>query len=248
MDRAIYTAMTGARQAFDRQSTVANNLANVSTTGFREQLNAARAVPVQGDGIFKTRTAVVESTPGASFAPGPILQTGRQLDVAMKDSAWLAVQAPDGGEAYTRRGDLQVSSDGFLVTGTGQPVIGDGGPVSLPPGSEVFISEDGVISAIGEGESAKALARVSQLKLIDGAEVNLVRGDDGLFRAENGAPVEAGEGLRLVSGALEGSNVNAVEAMVAMIGAARHYEMQMSVIDNTNKNEQKANSLLSMRG
>ncbi|UYG02107.1 flagellar basal body rod protein FlgF [Halomonas sp. LR3S48] len=251
MDRILYTAMSGAKQSMDQQSVVSHNLANVSTSGFRAQLHAMRAVPVQGDGMLPTRVSVAATTPGSDFSPGPITHTGRELDVALEGDAWLAVQADDGTEAYTRRGDLQVDGNG-LVTVVGRPVIGDGGPIVVPLGSSVSIGADGTLSAIGEGEGPEALVDVGRLKLVS-PERNLLRGEDGLFRMPPNAEgeiaaLEGDDEARLVSGSLEGSNVSAVEAMVAMIDVARRYEMQMKAISTADENAQRANNLLSIQG
>ncbi len=154
MDRILYTAMSGAKQTMDQQAVVSHNLANVSTSGFRAQLHAMRAVPVQGDGALATRVSVAATTPGSDFSPGPINRTGRELDVALMGDAWLAIQAADGSEAYTRRGDLEVGPDG-LVTVLGRPVIGEGGPLIVPLGSSVTIGADGTLSAIGEGKAPR---------------------------------------------------------------------------------------------
>ncbi|NIC38795.1 flagellar basal body rod protein FlgF [Halomonas desiderata] len=250
MDRILYTAMSGAKQTMDQQAVVSHNLANVSTSGFRAQLHAMRAVPVQGEGL-PTRVSVAATTPGSDFSPGPITRTGRVLDVAMAGNAWLAVQADDGSEAYTRRGELQIDGDG-LVSVAGRPVIGEGGPIIVPLGSSVTLGADGTISAIGEGENPDALVDVGRLKLVT-PEQNLLRGDDGLFRMplnEEGEAVvlAADEEATVVSGALEGSNVSAVEAMVSMIDVARRYEMQMKVISTADENAQRANNLLSIQG
>ena len=250
MDRIIYTAMAGAKQTMDQQAVVSNNLANVSTSGFRAQLSAMRAVPVQGAGPVDTRTSVVASTPGADLNPGPIIQTGRDLDVALKDTAWLAIRDDAGAEAYTRRGDLQVDSTGLLLSG-GRPVLGDGGPIVVPLGAQVFMGVDGTLSAIGEGEDPDALVEVGRLKLVTPAEQALLRGEDGLFRlppGEDGAPMSlaADENARLVPGVLEGSNVSAIDSMVAMIDNARRYDMQLKVIETASENAQRANSLLSL--
>lgn len=251
MDRILYTAMSGAKQSMDQQSVVSHNLANVSTSGFRAQLHAMRAVPVQGDGALPTRVSVAATTPGSDFSPGPITRTGRELDVAVQGDAWLAVQAADGSEAYTRRGDLEVDGDG-LVTVLGRPVIGEGGPIIVPLGSSVTVGADGTLSAIGEGEGPEALVDVGRLKLVT-PERALLRGEDGLFRMPPNADgevaaLDADDDARVVSGALEGSNVSAVEAMVAMIDVARRYEMQMKVISTADENAQRANNLLSIQG
>ncbi|TNE81978.1 MAG: flagellar basal-body rod protein FlgF [Gammaproteobacteria bacterium] len=250
MDRLIYTAMSGAKQIMDKQSVISNNLANVSTSGFRAELHAMRSVPVQGDAPLATRSSVALATTGADFSPGPISTTGRELDVAIKGDGWLAVQASDGSEAYTRRGDLQVDGNGLLTSG-GRPVIGEGGPIQLPLGAQVFIGADGTLSAIGEGEDPEALADVGRLKLVSARDKSLLRGEDGLFRpapdAEgNVARLAQDENIQVASGALEGSNVSAVQSMVDMIGSARQYEMQMKIIKSAEENEQRANSLLSV--
>ncbi|MCH4562940.1 flagellar basal body rod protein FlgF [Halomonas sp. EGI 63088] len=251
MDRILYTAMSGAKQSMDQQSVVSHNLANVDTAGFRAQLHAMRAVPVQGEAALATRTSVVASTPGSDFTPGPMTTTGRELDVALEGNGWIAVQAPDGGEAYTRRGDLQVDGDGLLMI-AGRPVIGEGGPIIVPLGSSVSVGADGTLSAIGPGEDPDALVDVGRLKLVTPDE-SLLRGDDGLFRpAPNDegevAALPADENARVASGALEGSNVSAIEAMVSMIDVARRYEMQMKVIGTADENAQRANHLLSIQG
>lgn len=252
MDRILYTAMSGAKQSFDQQAVVSNNLANVSTSGFRAQLHAMRAVPVQGDGLLPTRASVAVSTPGSDFSAGPVNATGRDLDVALQGNAWLAVQADDGTEAYTRRGDLQVDGNG-MITSAGKPVIGDGGPLVVPLGAALSLGADGTISAIGAGEDPDAIVEVGRLKLVTPLDNGLERGLDGLFRALPNAEGEVGdlpadENARLMSGALEGSNVSAVESMVAMINSARRYEMQMKVIEDANNNAQQGNSLLSLQG
>lgn len=182
MDRMIYTAMSGAKHTMDQQSVVSNNLSNVSTTGFRGQLQAARAVPVQGEALLATRTSAVTTTPGSDFSQGPVEYTGRTLDVAMQDDAWMAVQANDGTETYTRRGDLQIDSDGVLLS-VGRPVMGEGGPIAIPQGAQVSIGADGTISAIPEGVGPEALVEVGRIKLVTPEEGDLIRGEDGLFRA-----------------------------------------------------------------
>ncbi|KGE78534.1 flagellar basal body rod protein FlgF [Halomonas sp. ND22Bw] len=249
MDRILYTAMSGARQSMEQQAVVSHNLANASTTGFRAQLHAMRAVPVEGDGRLDTRASVAASTPGADTSPGPMTRTGRTLDVAMKGDAWLAVQAPDGSEAYTRRGDLQVDGDGLLRS-AGHPVIGEGGPVQVPLGAQVSLGADGTISAIAPGQGPDALVPVGRLKLATPGPDGLERGVDGLFRApgQDGQPglLPADDDAKLISGALEGSNVNPVETMVSMIDVARRYEMQTKVMSTADENDQRANSLLSL--
>src|SRR4051794_30241551 len=177
MDRMIYLSMSGAKATMQRQDTLANNLANVSTPGFRAELQAFRAVPVQGSGA-STRVYALESTPGYDDAAGPITSTGRNLDVAVKGNSWLSVQALDGSEAYTRGGALDVTSDGTLVTRSGLPVLGDGGPIQVPPNTEVSIGSDGTVSAKDRTGRSTSLGK---LKLVT-PETKLDRGEDGLFR------------------------------------------------------------------
>jgi flagellar basal-body rod protein FlgF len=240
MDRMIYLSMSGAKATLQRQDTLANNLANASTVGFRAELHAFRSVPINGSGA-STRVFSLESTPGYDAAPGPISSTGRPLDVAMKGNAWLAVQALDGTEAYTRAGALEIAADGTMSTAAGLQVLGDGGPISVPPDTEVSIASDGTVSArAGNGTSTP----IGKLKLVT-PEAPLVRGDDGLFRGAEG-PLGADDRARVQDGALEGSNVSAVESMVAMIAAARQFEAQMKMIQTAEADEKAAAQLLSM--
>ena len=240
MDRLIYLAMSGAKATLQRQDTLANNLANASTTGFRAEMQAFRAVPVRGDGA-STRVYTLESTIGHDDRPGPVSSTGRALDVAVSGKSWLAVQALDGTEAYTRAGHLQTNAEGQLVTPDGLPVLGDGGPITLPPNATVEISATGQISTtVGNGKPQSA----GRLKLVT-PEAPLLRGTDGLFRAADGAELTADPAARVQSGALEGSNVSAVETMVAMIAAARQFEQQMKMLTGSEQREQSAAKLLS---
>jgi len=240
MDRMIYLSMAGAKATMQRQEVLANNLANVSTVGFRAELAAFRAVPVRGDGA-STRVYALESTIGYNPDAGPVQATGRNLDVAMKGSAWLAVQGLDGTEAYTRAGSLDVSADGTLVTRNGLSVLSDGGPITVPPNSELSIAPDGTLSARAANGQ---ITPVGRLKLVT-PEAPLQRGEDGLFRAADGNPLGADANARLQEGALEGSNVSPVETMVAMIAAARQFEAQMKMLQTAQQNEQSATKLLS---
>ncbi|HZV93461.1 MAG TPA: flagellar basal-body rod protein FlgF [Caldimonas sp.] len=239
MDRLIYLSMAGAKAAMQRQDTLANNLANVSTTGFRAELSAFRAVPVQGSGA-STRVYALESTPGYSDAAGVVSGTGRSLDVAMKDNAWLAVQGLDGTEAYTRNGSLDLSADGTLTTTSGLTVLGDGGPIQVPPNTSVSIAADGTVSATDASGRSNAIGK---LKLVT-PDAPLTRGTDGLFRAADGE-LSADPAARVQIGALEGSNVSAVETMVEMIAASRQFEAQMRSLSNAESNDKSAQQLLS---
>jgi flagellar basal-body rod protein FlgF len=244
MDRMIYLSMSGAKAAMQRQEVLANNLANVSTNGFRAELAAFRAVPVQGSGA-STRVYSLESTVGASHEPGTVTSTGRPLDVAMKGNAWLTVQGLDGTEAYTRAGALDVDAQGQLVTKNGLTVLGDGGPINVPANSEVSIASDGTVSAKGANGRSTSVGR---LKLVSPeSPAAIARGPDGLFRAAEG-DLQRDANARLQDGALEGSNVSAVETMISMISAARQFEHQMKLLQTAERQEQTAAKLLSPNG
>lgn len=243
MDRMIYTAMTGANAAQHRQQLLSNNLANASTPGFRAELATFRAVPVRGDGST-TRVFALEATAGHSDAPGPVTNTGRNLDVAVRGGSYLSVQGLDGTEAYTRAGALEVNPDGTLVSAQGLPVLRDGGPLTVPPGAQVDIGEDGTVTARVPGQPGQALGK---LKLVTPDDENrLRRGEDGLFRPTQGDTLNADATARVQSGALEGSNVNPIEAMVGMIAVARQFEVQMRMLQNGEKNDQTAAQLLGL--
>lgn len=244
MDRLIYTAMTGAKHVFMQQAGNANNLANASTIGFKAQEHRFRAVPVIGEGM-PTRAFAVDASVADVFDQGPLQFTGRNLDVAVSGQGWIAVQLPDGSEAYTRAGSLDVNANGLLQTKGGQTVLGDGGPINIPPDNNIEIAPDGTVSVVptfGTPNNANAIGRI---KLVNPPESDLVRGDDGLFRTRAGQPAATDETVKLTSGTLEGSNVNVVDAMVNLISLSRQFEMQMKMIQTADTNAQRADQLLS---
>jgi flagellar basal-body rod protein FlgF len=247
MDRLIYTAMSGAKHLLEQQAVVAHNLANANTTGFRAELSAFRAVPVVGEGA-NTRAFVVDSTVGADLSPGVIQQTGRPLDVALRGRGFIAVQTADGEEVYTRNGNFHIGENGLLQTRDGLTVIGDGGPVSVPPDTVLSIAPDGTISTVPTSGAVSAVATVGRIKLVDPDATALMRGDDGLFRLRDGGQADAAASVQLTSGALESSNVNVVEAMVSLIENARQYDLQMKILGNADTNARDAASILSVRG
>jgi len=251
MDRIIYTAMNGAARTLEHQAALTNNMANVNTPGFREQLATYRSVPIVGDGSLPTRVATAASTPGSNFQAGPLQTTGRELDVAVAGDGWLAVRTSQG-EAYTRAGNLHVGPNGVLQTAQGLPVLSvDNAPIDVPERATLTFGTDGTITALGAGDRPNDVQTLAQLKLVDPGKTTLMRGDDGLFRRQgpngqpDGAPLPVTAGLRIVSGALEGSNVSAAENMVGMINNARRFEMQMKVVQQADQNAQRANSILS---
>jgi flagellar basal-body rod protein FlgF len=248
MDRMIYVAMTGAKHTLGQQAAMAHNLANANTIGYRAETSVLRAVPIFSD-TLATRAFVVDSSAGADFRPGTEQQTGRELDTAIQGPGWLAVQMEDGSEAYTRNGSLHVSPNGVLQTRNGLNVQGDGGPISIPPNTLVTISKDGTVSSVpaGAGTSEPNISVIlGRIKLVNPPEAQLTRGLDGLFRQTGGGEAEADANVTLRSGALEGSNVNVVEALVDMISLSRQFEMHMKLLQNAEGNAQRASVLLSM--
>jgi flagellar basal-body rod protein FlgF len=245
MDRLIYTAASGAKHILEQQATTAHNLANVSTTGFRAQIDAFRAVQVESEGL-PTRAFVVNSTAGANFDSGAIQMTGRDLDVAVRGKGWLAVQMPDGTEAYTRNGALQTNANGVLQSAGGFNIAGDGGPITVPPEVMVSIGGDGTVSTVAAGATPGAAAVLGRLKLVNPPEADLVRGDDGLFRLRDGAAAPADPLVAVVGGGLEGSNVSPVDMMVNMIALARSFDTQMSLMKNAENNAAKATQILAL--
>ena len=245
MDRMIYTAMTGAKHILEQQATNSHNLANATSTGFRAQLDSFRAVPIVSEGM-PTRAFVVDSTVGADFSPGVLQQTGRDLDVAIEGKGWLTVIRPDGSEAYTRNGSLRVSENGLLQNSTGQILMGDGGPIGIPPDETITVGKDGTISTVSNNYEPGAVNILGRLKLVNPPEEMLVRGKDGLFELKSGQPAEIDAEVQLVGGALEGSNVNVVEAMVNMISLARQFDFQMKLLEKAENNANKASQLLSL--
>lgn len=245
MDRVIYIAMTGAREVTRQQAVVSNNLANVSTHGFKKELNAFRALPVVGEGA-RTRAYVLETTPRTDFSSGAMQETGRALDVAVRGQGWIAVQDAAGREAYTRMGHFQVSVNGVLQTTNGHNVLGDSGPIAVAPDQDILIGKDGTVSTVPVGQGLNAVTLAGRIKLVNPPEADLKRGEDGLFRTANGQPAVADANVQVVSGMLETSNVNPAEALVSMVSLARQFEMNMRVLRAADDNHRSADKVLSM--
>ena len=245
MDRMLYVAMTGAKETLRAQTVNNHNIANVSTTGFRADLAAFQSRAVDGSG-YASRVYATNGTTGWNDQSGALLSTGRDLDVAINGKGWIAVQGPDGKEAYTRAGDLQVDATGQLMTANGLAVVGDGGPISVPPYTSIFFARDGSISVVAQGQNPDTTSTVARLKLVNPPEEQLERGDDGLFRMKDGSAAPADANVQIGSGVLESSNVNAAEAMVNMIELARQFEMQVKAIRTAEENGAAASQLLRM--
>lgn len=245
MDRMIYVAMGGANQLFHQQAVVAHNLANAGTAGYKADTTAFRVAPVSGPGLA-TRAYGVETTTGADLTGGSIQKTGRELDVAIQGDGFFAVQAADGNEAYTRNGSFQVSPDGVLTTSSGLTVLGDGGPISVPPDSNLTIAKDGTVSLTTFGQSSANVTVLGRLKLVNPDKASVVKGPDGLFRLNGGDTADVDEAVTLVSGSLEGSNVNAVSTMIDMIALARQFDLSMRLLQNAETDAQRATQLLAI--
>lgn len=245
MDKLLYVAMNAARETMRSQAVNTQNLANVSTTGFRADLESFSSMPVNGPG-FSSRVYSMASGQGVDFSPGPMMGTGRELDVAVKGDGWLTVQAPDGSEAYTRAGDLRVDSLGLLRTGTGLAVMGNGAPIAIPPFENIEIAADGTITIRPLGQGANALAVVDRIKLVNPPVSELEKGPEGLIRLKSREPAEADASVQVQSGVLESSNVNAVEAMVNLIQLARQFEAQVKIMANAEENDRASAQLMRM--
>lgn len=237
--------MTGAAQTLKAQAVNSHNLANASTVGFKAELAAQQAVAVDGP-LMATRVNTQLQGQGFDASLGAIMQTGNPLDVALAPDRWLSVQAPDGSEAYTRAGDLQVGADGLMRNGAGHLVMGDGGPLSVPPNSQVAIGGDGTVTVVPLGQGPEAPVTVGRLKVVVGAADQVERGSDGLMRARRGETLENASGAVMTSGAVEGSNVNLAESMVTMIQLARQFEMQVKLMKTAEQNDQASASLMRM--
>jgi flagellar basal-body rod protein FlgF len=245
MDRAIYIAMNGAKQILTAQASNANNLANVNTAGFKTDLEQFRSQPVFGP-VYPSRVYAMDERPGVNMAAGRLQTTGRDLDVAVNGEGWISVNDKNGKEAYTRAGDLHVTQQGQLVTETGLQVIGNNGPIALPPYQKLEIGADGTVSIIPQGGNATVMAAVDQIKLVNPAKDQLMKGEDGLIRVKTGQPADPAPAVKLVTGVLEGSNVSAVEEMVQMIDLQRQYELQIKLMKSVDDNGAAGSQLLKL--
>jgi flagellar basal-body rod protein FlgF len=243
MDKYLYVAMSGAKETLRAQAVNSHNLANASTTGFRADLAAFQTRAVEGSG-HASRAYATNATIGWDTTNGALLSTGRDLDVAVQGEGWIAVQAADGSEAYTRAGDLRVDTAGALRNGAGDLVLGDGGPITVPQNSSVLVGADGSLSIVPLGQGPETTAVVGRIKLVKPPADAFERGADGLFRMQDGSAAPADASVQLASGVLESSNVNAAGAMVEMIELARRFELQVKAIRTAEEDGATAARLL----
>ena len=235
MDKMLYLAMSGASQNTLAQRAHANNLANLSTSGFRRDFEQARSMPVFGDG-YPARVYAMSERPATDFTPGSLQETGNELDVAIEGQGWLAVQAPDGSEAYVRTASMKIDALGMLRTGSGLPVLGNAGPIAVPPQQQIEIGQDGTISIRSLGEAPNVVAQVDRIKMVNPDPKSLVKGEDGMIRLKEPATQPADANVRLTSGFLESSNVNAVAEMTSMLALARQFELHVKMMRTAEDN------------
>ena len=229
MDRMIHLNLRAMQGVLNRQTAIAHNMSNADTTGFKAEIVTAQAKYLEGEGL-QSRATVNEYVLTADLNPGAVKETGRPLDIAIGGQGMLAVQAPNGDEGYTRRGDLMMTESGLVTTGDGHPVLGEGGPLTLPPADSVRIAEDGGVWIVPAGGNPNQPQQVDRLRIVSTAGSEVVKGEDTLFRVKNGGVLPSNPDARLRSGALEGSNVNMTEALVDMIETSRAYETQVKLL------------------
>lgn len=243
MDNLLYISMTGARETSLAQSTAANNLANAKTTGFKADLAQFRAMPVYGDG-HASRVFSMAERPGHNFDSGSAMSTGRDLDIAIRDQGWFVVQNELGEEVLTRRGDLKITPNGELLNGADLPILGDGGPIALPPFEKIDIARDGTITIVPLGAAANATAVIDRIKMVNPDLSSLEKNQQGLFYSLDNEPFEADAAVTLESGMLESSNVSVVEELTNMISLSRQFEVQIKLMSSVEERGRALDRLL----
>lgn len=229
MDKLLYVAMSGAKETLRAQAANSHNLANANTTGFKADLSAFQSRAVTGPG-FASRVYATDASVGWDSSVGSQITTGNPLDVAIQGQGFIAVQDSQGNEAYTRCGDLHVDPSGQLLNSAGLQVLGDSGPISVPPATSVSVAPNGTISVVPLGQTPNTISNVGRIKLVNPSADTVSRGADGLFRTNNGQPAEADATTTLASGVLEGSNVDLAGSMVNMIELSRNFDLQIKAL------------------
>jgi flagellar basal-body rod protein FlgF len=243
VDRLLYTALAAMRGSMARQTATANNVANANTPGFRADLAERQSIWMRGPGV-DSRVTSSDEVLAADMRAGTVMATGRPLDIAVSGDAMLVVQADNGDEAYTRRGDLQLSETGLLTTGDGRPVIGTGGPVTLPPADSIKIDGEGRILIVPAGGDPAQPQEAARLRIGSPAGSEIAKGLDGLFRVRGGGALPDDPDARVTSGHLEASNVNATAALVDMIEASRSWDTQLKLISDARDNDSASADLM----
>jgi flagellar basal-body rod protein FlgF len=233
----LYVAMSGASQNTLAQKAHANNMANVTTTGFQRDLEQARSMPVFGD-TYATRAYAMSERPATDFTAGAMQETGRDLDVAVGGDGFIAVQTPDGKEAYVRTASMNVDAMGVLRAGNGLPIMGNSGPIAIPPGEKIEVGSDGTISIRGMGETPNAVAQVDRIKLVNPATSGLTKGVDGLIHTTSGQPAVVDANVKVESGFLEASNVNAVEEMTSVLALSKQFELHIKMMTTAKEDDE----------
>jgi flagellar basal-body rod protein FlgF len=245
MDRVLFVVANGGKQLMHAQTLNAHNLANANTVGFQQDLANSRSQLISGSGLDSRAFATTEDA-GVTFDKGQMQSTGRPLDVAVNGDGWIAVQSPDGSEAYTRAGNLKININGQLVTGANHPVLGDSGPIVVPEHEKVEIGIDGTVSVRPIGQQPNTLAEVGRIKIVSPEHDNIVKGGDGLLRTKDGSAAEPATEVTLVSGVLESSNVNTIEAMVNMISLARQFEVQVKIMQTAEQMDEHTTKIMNL--
>jgi len=243
MDKLLYIAMTGARESGFAQAKTAHNLANASTTAFKADLAQFRSMPVYGEGL-PSRVFALSERPGHRFDDGGSVSTGRDLDISVNGAGWLVTQSEDGDELLTRRGDLKIDSNGTLTNGVGKQILGDGGPISIPPYEKLDIASDGTITIRPVGAQPNETAIVDRIKLVNPDPKTLFKDDKGLFKSSETDIFENDVSVTVRTGALEGSNVKVVEELSNMIQLSRQYEVQVKLMASVEERGQSLDRLL----
>lgn len=250
MDRLVFTSNATIKEQATARQVLVNDLANVSTVGFKSSYDVAlQSIKVEGAGFDTRFQAQTVARDLIRMEPGPVMATGRPLDVALAGNAVLTVQAPNGDQAFTRRGDLKVNIQGQLENGSGHLVLGEAGLIAIPPGLLVRINPDGSIYARDPAQvGAAADVLVGQLRLRDTTGVSLARRDDGLFKVSekpDGTDIALTNMLpKVIPQALEGSNVRAIEAMTRLIDQSRSFETQIRIIKEMKGLDESGSSMM----
>lgn len=240
----LYIAASGASQDLLGTAVRSNNLANAQTTGFKALLTQARAMPAFGDGL-PTRVFAMTEGYANKMTGGSMVQTARDMDLAIQGDGWFTVQDAQGNEAYTRAGSFQAAADGMLQDAHGNPVMGDGGPIYLPlPLDNLNFAVDGTITVRPQGAPENVQEELGRLKMINPDVRDLVRGQDGLFRMKDGNEAELDPTVRIRSGVLESSNVNPIDEMMKVMELQKHYEMQVKIMKKSDDLDMRGNQLL----